>query len=714
MKKALHFSAILFGVPSSILASSAEAAQNGLIESMSNMIFGIGIIIILGRAGNFLFEKIKIPSVLGELVLGIIIGPYLLGTVPLPGFPEGLFPLSLEGSIPVSSHLYAIATIASIILLFVSGLETDIGLLLRYSLAGTLVGIGGVIFSFFSGAAIGYLFLHRPFFDPLNLFLGVISTATSVGITARILSERRKMDSAEGVTILAGAVIDDVLGIILLAIITSVAAATRGSGAVELQSVEIIAIRALAVWLGFTIAGLTLAKYLNRFLKLFKSNIAISVFAIGMAFMLAGFFEKAGLAMIIGAYIMGLTLSKTDLNYSIHEAISPLYTFFVPIFFVVMGMLVDIRVLLDPRIFLFGCLYAAVAIAAKIIGCGFPSLFLNFNKLGALRIGMGMVPRGEVALIIAGIGLSSRVIDDTVFGASIIMTLITTLIAPPLLNFLLQRGNGVRKEIKKRTTVTTSFDFTTPELTDLLNVRIMQYFFSEGFYVHSMKIDQKTIHEIRKETIVISATTLPDSIIFETDQQDVMFVKTIVYEALLQLNTTIEKVREFIHPETIQRELTEVSARPGIDIAKLLNQKCIIPDLKARNKNDIIEEMVTVLYKNKLIINKDDALRAVLERESTMSTGMQHGVAIPHGKSDAVSGIVVAVGLAKQGVDFQSLDGEPSRIFVMVISPLMTSGPHIQFLASLSALLNNEDFRNRLLQSRSRDEIMNAFKQGLS
>ncbi len=188
------------------------------------LVFQLAVIIFAVRAGGGLVKRVKLPAVLGELLSGIVIGPYLLGSVPLPwlGFAHGVFPKPEAGGPPVSPELYGFATIASLILLFMAGLETDFRQFLKYSVAGTVIGLGGVIVSFAAGDFAGVYFgigdnLH--FLSPACLFLGALCTATSVGITARILSEKKRMDSPEGVTILASAIIDDVLGIIGLAII---------------------------------------------------------------------------------------------------------------------------------------------------------------------------------------------------------------------------------------------------------------------------------------------------------------------------------------------------------------------------------------------------------------------------------------------------------------------------------------------------------------
>ena len=219
------FLVVFLGCARSLYAQEAPQISE-LTLSMVIFVFQLSIIIFAARLGGFLSEKVHLPSLLGEVIAGIIIGPYLLGQIPLPGFSEGLFPF--HNGFPVSSELYSFTTIASIILLFIVGLETDIETFLSFSLAGFIVGMGGLLVSFFLGVAAVVLFspyiFGSPygFTHPLALFLGVICIATSVSISARILSEKRKMDSPEGVTILSAAVIDDVLGIIVLAMVIGI------------------------------------------------------------------------------------------------------------------------------------------------------------------------------------------------------------------------------------------------------------------------------------------------------------------------------------------------------------------------------------------------------------------------------------------------------------------------------------------------------------
>jgi len=192
-----------------------------ITDAMAALVFQLGVILFAVRVCGSLAKIIGIPQVVGELLAGVVIGPYTLGSIPLPGFPNGLFPLDSQdaGFLAPGNELCALASIASIIFLFVSGLETNISRFLRYSVGGGIIGICGVIFSFVFGNLAGIFLLGFNFLSPQCLFLGILSTPTSVGITTRILSKQKKMDSPEGAATLGAAVFDDLLGIIGLAVV---------------------------------------------------------------------------------------------------------------------------------------------------------------------------------------------------------------------------------------------------------------------------------------------------------------------------------------------------------------------------------------------------------------------------------------------------------------------------------------------------------------
>jgi Kef-type K+ transport system membrane component KefB/mannitol/fructose-specific phosphotransferase system IIA component (Ntr-type) len=678
---------------------------------MAELALQLGILVFAVRGGSRLVRKIGIPPVLGELLAGVCVGPYALGGIALPGFPRGVFPLG-EGTLAVSVELYAFATVASIILLFASGLETDLGLFLRYSVAGGVIGLGGVIFSFAAGALCGMVLLKAPFMDPRCLFLGILSTATSVGITARLLSDQKKMDSPEGVTILAAAVFDDVLGIIALAVVLGIAALMmRGGEGFSALSILGIAGRAFGIWLGFTALGLIFSRRLAGFLKLFRHSFDFSILALGIALILSGVFEKQGLAMIIGAYVSGLSLSRTDIAAVIQERIHGLYEFFVPLFFAVMGMMVNIREILHGPVLIFGAVYTAAAVLAKIAGCGGFSLLLGFNLKGGLRIGAGMVPRGEVALIIAGIGLASGILDNRLFAVIILMTLVTTLAAPPLLSAALKiPGRGTRRLVRDADSASAVWEFESDEIADLVMDLLLKDLRKEGFYVQMMNIDEG-ISQARKDDIVLSIMEEESTVTIETAKSDMLFVKTAVYEVILRLSDRIAKLIASSDPGAMKKDLVTGGGRSGDDMLSLIEAESVCMDLKGETKEGIITELVDMLAARGRILDRDMTLADVLEREKAMSTGMQHGVALPHGRTEGVKELAAGVGIKRQGIDFDSLDGEKSRLFIIVVSPRRTSGPHVQFLAAVGAVLQDEKIREAVINAGSREEAADLLKK---
>jgi fructose-specific phosphotransferase system IIA component len=686
-----------------------------ITETTAALVLQLGVILFAVRAGGAAARKIGIPAVLGELIAGIIIGPYAAGGLPLPGFPHGLFtPENLVSGIAVSSELYAFSSVGAVILLFMSGLETDLGLFLRYSIAGGVIGIGGALFSFVSGDLTASFFLDARFMDPRCLFFGVLSTATSVGITARILSERKKMDSPEGVTILAAAVFDDVLGIIILAIVLGIVALVQGTGGVSAFGIATIAAKAFGIWLGFSAIGLIFSKRIAGMLKLFSGSYNFSLLALGLAFLLAGLFEEQGLAMIIGAYVAGLSLSKTDIAVVVQDRMRGLYEFFVPVFFAVMGMMVNVAEIFSRPVLIFGGVYTLFAIVAKITGCAFPALALGFNWKGALRIGMGMVPRGEVALIIAGIGLASGVLNNQFFSVIILMTLFTTLFAPGLLSFSLNiPGSGTQKPVKDETSVPLDWDFGSEGIAGLVINTLLQDLKDENFYVQTMNKDEG-LSQARKDNISFSIIKSGSMVNIICSKANLPYIKTAMYEVIVELRRYVQKLREMTDAGVMRKEIAELDGGIDFNIFSLIDKKCVSTDLKGETKEEIIVELVQLLaFKGKLN-DYDLVLRNVLQREEIVSTGMEHGVALPHAKTDGVDKTVISVGVKKGGIDFQSVDGEKSCIFVLTISPLKHHSKHLSFLSSITSLLKNQGVREKIMTAKTPEEIEIVFKEAAS
>jgi Kef-type K+ transport system membrane component KefB len=371
----------------------------------------------------------------------MIIGPYALGGVTFFGHGP-LFPSlhQAESFLPISTELYAFGQVAAIILLFAAGLQTDLRQFLRYGVPATVIAVGGVTLPFLLGAyatvALGFA---SGFGDPTALFMGAIMTATSVGITARVISDIGKLASPEGTTILGAAVVDDVLGILVLTVVVGIAS----TGGISLSDVATVAGKAIGFWIGLMALGMLLSRQIAGFFLRFRAAGAALALALALAFLASSLAESFGLALIIGAYAIGLSLSNTQLRTVLEKPLSGLYHALVPIFFVVMGMLVDFGSM-GGAIGL-GVLITVLAIVGKLVGCGLPALAVGFNRRGATRIGIGMLPRGEVALIIAGVGITQNVIGRDIFGVAVMMTIVTTLMAPPLLIPIFRKGGPGRR-----------------------------------------------------------------------------------------------------------------------------------------------------------------------------------------------------------------------------------------------------------------------------
>ena len=526
---------------------------------MTILVLQLAMIVFFAKILGWFFPRyLKLPKVLGELTAGMAIGPYALGSIYLDILHGPLFEIPAGGELAISPELYGFAVVASIVLLFVSGLETDLPTFLKFSAKGSIVGLGGVIVSFVFGDLATVLLLPsvHSFMDPPALFLGTLCTATSVGITARILSEKRKMSSPEGVTILAAAVLDDVLGIVLLAVIVGISKVASTHGHIPWAHIGWIALKAFGFWIASTVIGILIAPKLTRGLKRFKSMDMIASISLGIALFLSGLAELAGLAMIIGAYVIGLALSQTDISHEIMKKMHGIYDFFVPIFFAVMGMMVNFEAM--SSVWVFGLIFSVVAIAGKMIGCGLPAFLAGFNFRGALRIGCGMLPRGEVTLIVAGIGLSSGAIGHDLFGVSIVTLLVASVIAPPLLIKSFDGGSGYRKKFggdeAAHNVQSIELSFPTPRMSKFILELVLDSFRTEEFFVQQMDFG-RDIYHVRKDTITITVTLRDNELTINTQPENEHFVRLLMVEEILVLNDFLGGLEGMKSPDMMGAEI---------------------------------------------------------------------------------------------------------------------------------------------------------------
>ena len=729
------------------------------VEEMMFLVLQIGVIIFAARVGGAIAACLKLPSILGELAAGIVIGPWALGGL---GFGDGLFAgglfhgAELRAIAKETGHafdatspaLYGIATLASVILLFLSGLETNLKLFLRYSFVGLMVGLGGVIVSFVFGDLCA-VYLLPEFFEhfaylkglPLAeamtkeapLYMGIMATATSVGITARILSQKKQMDSEEGVTIMAGAVIDDVLGLIVLAIGNgiivanhAVAKAGTAAGAMDWGAIGLVALKAFGVWLGATAIGLLAAPWIAKFLKAaFKNPVVIATMAFGLALVLAGFFEFMGLAMIIGAYVMGLALSRTDLKHPIQEMLTPVYTFLVPVFFCSMGMMVDVTALCSKPVLIFGGIYTALSVAAKVIGCMVPSLCCGFNLLGGLRIGAGMMPRGEVALIIAGLGLSSGFLTQEIFGIGILMTLVTTVVAPPaLVGLFAPKAKGVRHPKQSHdNSRPVVFELPTADIAALMLDKLVAEFRDEGFFT-SLLSKEDSIWEIAMDNLELSVQRDKNVITVSCTPAEEAIVMTAWMEVASEMNDLARQIAKPIRREDVSRMLKDGDSTASANkrhtgVGRHLKDFVMLPKFRASSKKEAIEKLIAEIAAACPSQVKDvaAATAAVLRREASMPTGLDHGIAVPHGRCAEVDGIVGAVAILDNAgtangciPDYETIDNSPLAIIVLTIANDSTQTPYLQLMSYISKALRGDCGYEKLAQCTTADEMRKFFR----
>jgi Kef-type K+ transport system membrane component KefB len=370
------------------------------------------------------------PAVFGEIFAGLLLGPTILNVL---GWP--LFAARPEASVVESAALLPvlrdISEIGVVLLMFVAGLETDVAELRRVGRVAFWSAFGGVVLPMIGGTAVAVAFGYPLYWEAI--FIGAILTATSVSISAQTLIELGALRSREGATILAAAVIDDVMGIIVLSLV--VAFARASSGGIDVVQLTLVGLR-IAVFFAAAVFG---GRWLTPFFRWAVSlgvNQAVLAAALVVAFVYSWAAEYFGaVAAITGAYVAGVLVGQTEFKKQVDAGIHPLtYSMFVPVFFIGIGLQANGRELGDRAAFT--VLLVLTAIVTKAVGCGVFARLFGFSTKESVRVGAGMISRGEVGLIVAGYGLANGLIGREVFSASVLMVLATTMVTPPLLRLL--------------------------------------------------------------------------------------------------------------------------------------------------------------------------------------------------------------------------------------------------------------------------------------
>jgi Kef-type K+ transport system membrane component KefB len=414
------------------LAYAGEAG--GFADPVGQVALALVVILLAAKLGGELAVRIGQPAVLGELVGGVIIG-----NLSLVGF-SGMEWIKTDASIDM------LAGIGVIILLFEVGLESTVGQMMKVGWSSLLAATLGVVTPFGLGWGVGAWLIPEqgPY---VHAFLGAALTATSVGITARVLKDLNRSQSSEARIILGAAVIDDVFGLVILAVVTGIIASADKGGSLAVGDVLMTLAKAMGFLVGAIFLGMLLSKRLFSLASKFRASGILLAVGLVFCFFLSWLAGVIGLAPIVGAFAAGLILEDVHYHdfidrgeHGLDELIHPISSFLVPIFFVVMGLRTDLRSFLQLEVL--GL--AAVLTAAAVIGkqaCFFGVLSKGIDRLS---VGIGMIPRGEVGLIFANIGLTltvggRHVLNKATYSAIVVMVIVTTMVTPPLLKWSLNR-----------------------------------------------------------------------------------------------------------------------------------------------------------------------------------------------------------------------------------------------------------------------------------
>jgi Kef-type K+ transport system membrane component KefB len=383
---------------------------------MENTLLGIALILIATKFGSLISRKLKMPEVLGALLAGVILGPMLLNAVQY------------------DENIELLSNLGVIMLMFLAGLETNLEQFKKAGKSSLIIAIFGILIPLILGTLCAFLFYN----DVLeNIFIGLVLTATSVSITVETLTELGKLNTRVGVNILGAAVIDDILGLVLISVLLAV---NNGGGSSIVVSVAGMASFCLVA----VLAIVYLPKIINKYTQKIKPERALLTFSIAGALLVAFAAESLGIAAITGAYLFGLLLSQVSHKEYIEKNVKAISSGFLSLIFFASVGLSATATGLSFRVIAITLVMFVVAVIGKLVGCGFGARLFKMSRSESVQIGVGMISRGEVAIITANIGLQNNIITQEVFIPTILVVLLTTIATPILLKIAFSHKNEKR------------------------------------------------------------------------------------------------------------------------------------------------------------------------------------------------------------------------------------------------------------------------------
>jgi Kef-type K+ transport system membrane component KefB len=380
-----------------------------------HIIISLSILLFSAKIFAEVFQRIKLPVVLGELLAGIIVGPYALGGLPL---------FDGEPLVVLDETVKHIGELAAIVILFVAGLEITPREFLRGGAASFTVGAIGVVVPFF----VGYVVFSMYGLDAFEtLLIATALTATSIAISIQVLTELGKMQSREARLILGAAIVDDILAIAVLSVVVTMV--QSGNITPDIMEIALLILKILGLFVVLLIGAIFIVPRILHREKLWRSRGSIEGITTAIFFGTAGIAAYIGLSPIVGAFAVGMAIASTKLIKQVEEYVHKLQFIFAPLFFAIIGAQVDLRGI-NLNVLVIAGMLVAIAIITKLVGCGLPSMAFLKDKGKSMRVGIGMVSRGEVGLIVAGVGVTTSALSTDIYTAIIIMVALTTIITP--------------------------------------------------------------------------------------------------------------------------------------------------------------------------------------------------------------------------------------------------------------------------------------------
>ena len=379
-------------------------------------IIGVGILLFAAKLMAELFLRLKLPIVLGELIAGMIVGPFALG---------GLQIIDGKQLLQINDEIKILGEMGAIVILFMAGLEMTPKEFLKGGKAALVVGTLGVVIPFFVGLTVFQLFG----FDALqSMLIATALTATSIAISIQVLSEFGKLKTPEARLIIGAAIVDDILAIAVLSVVTSIAGSDGGVDNIDITEVTITILQVLGFFaIMLIVSVVVIPKVITP--RIWKAKGSVEGIATAAFFGAAALAGSIGLSPIVGAFAVGMALSTSKVFDKIENYVGKIGLIFAPLFFAIIGAQVDLRAV-DLNILLLSAVIVVVAVTTKLFGCGLPAMYFLKSKQKGLRVGIGMISRGEVGLIVAGVGITAGILTSEVYSTIIIMVVVTTIITP--------------------------------------------------------------------------------------------------------------------------------------------------------------------------------------------------------------------------------------------------------------------------------------------